>query len=180
MFSEKKSTQLAAHIVKMKGDSMKFMHLLKVMYEADREMLFQYGAPITYDTWCAMHNGPVLSHTYDCIKRTDANGSYWNLYFSKPENHKIKLLNYPGNNELSDAEIEIAEASFRKFGEQDQFDVIAYMHDTFPEWSDPGKSSVKMSYEHVLLTNGFSQDDVDQAKENVEIQEIMEGLASLA
>lgn len=180
MFREDKATQLAAYIVKKKGGRMKYMHLVKVMYEADREMLFHYGMPITFDAWCAMHCGPVLSNTYDCIRRkTSAN--YWSKYFSPSDSkYKITLEADPGTLSLSDAELYQADAAFQKFGNQDQFDVVKYMHENFPEWSDPGSSSAPMSYEHVLRSNGFSESDVDDMQEYLAVQQSMERLATPA
>lgn len=51
-----------------KGKPLTRYYLLKMIYYADRKHLFDYGAPITGDSFYAMEHGPVPSRAYDLVK----------------------------------------------------------------------------------------------------------------
>jgi len=78
MFREDKTTQMAAQFLKLSGGKLEYIHLLKLMYIADKEMVIRWGMPITYDTWAALPFGPILSETYNLTKKQprEKNG-YW-------------------------------------------------------------------------------------------------------
>lgn len=46
-FNEAKSAQLAAVILQMRGGTMHYMKLIKLMYLVDREALISWGRPLT-------------------------------------------------------------------------------------------------------------------------------------
>lgn len=51
-----------------KGTPLTRYYLLKMIYFADRKHLFDYGTPITGDSFYAMEHGPVPSKLYDLVK----------------------------------------------------------------------------------------------------------------
>ena len=64
-FNEKKATQAAAHLLKLRGGKMSYMKLIKLLYLADREAILAWGRPITTDGYASMDRGPVLSRVLD-------------------------------------------------------------------------------------------------------------------
>ena len=65
MVQDKTTTQMAARFLKQARNKLPYIVLLKMLYLADRQMLIQYGEPITFDKWVSMENGPLLSGAYD-------------------------------------------------------------------------------------------------------------------
>ena len=64
-----RSLQAAAYLLKSaKGRELRYIHLLKMLYIADREYLVEYGYTITGDNAVAMQYGPVLSRILNLIK----------------------------------------------------------------------------------------------------------------
>jgi uncharacterized phage-associated protein len=68
LFNEAKATQAAARLLKLRGGSMSYIKLMKLLYLADREALIRWGRPITTDRYVSMDNGPVLSRIYNLIR----------------------------------------------------------------------------------------------------------------
>lgn len=55
-------------------EQMTFLRLLKLLYLSERACLDRIGSMITGDTVVSMKDGPVLSRTYDMIKKLSQNG----------------------------------------------------------------------------------------------------------
>src|SRR3989304_7235844 len=92
-FNEAKATQAAAMLLKMRGGTMSYMKLLKLLYLADREALLRWGRPISTDVYVSMDHGPVLSKTLDMINEgPDTGGRIWAEYISSSSNYEVTLL----------------------------------------------------------------------------------------
>ena len=78
-FNEKKATQAAAYLLRLRGGRMSYMKLIKLLYLADRISLNRRGRPITTDRYVSMDRGPVLSRTLNLIteERDPAAPSFW-------------------------------------------------------------------------------------------------------
>ena len=156
MFREDKATQMAAAFLKLKGGQIKYIHLLKMMYMADKAMLLKRGSPITYDKWASLKWGPILSATYDLIKRNYTSSSgYWYSYIDTNGNDVV-LGTDPGDGTLSVAEDRIIQQVFDTVGNENRWDVV-YLTHTFPEWTNPGSSALPIKYEDVLEKNGKAE-----------------------
>ncbi len=53
-FNERKATQAAAYLLQMRGGTMSYMKLIKLLYLADRAALVRFGRPITTDRYVSM------------------------------------------------------------------------------------------------------------------------------
>lgn len=61
-FDERKTTEAATHLLcKRPKQKMYLIHLLKLLYIADRRALQRWGRAITWDRYVSMDNGPVLA-----------------------------------------------------------------------------------------------------------------------
>lgn len=170
MFREDKATQMAAKFIKLSGGRLPYIHLIKMMYIADREKLFQTGLPVTFDNWVAMEHGPVLSRTYNRIRR-DGSENYWSQNI-RTEGYDVVLVNDPGDDALSEREDSIIANTFASWGKHDRWVVRDFTH-TFPEWSDPGKSSLPISYRSALELNGFSPEVADEAERMLDASNVV-------
>ena len=82
-----------------------------MLYLADREAYAKWGKPITGDTAVSMKHGPVLSTVYDLTKgELPSLRADWEPFISDadPETNRVSL-NDPGDDELSNSEIKIAQ-----------------------------------------------------------------------
>ena len=73
-FNERKATQAAAFLLKIRGGRMSYLKLIKLLYLADRAALARWGRPITTDRHVSMNHGPVLSRVLDLVNDGDAPG----------------------------------------------------------------------------------------------------------
>ncbi len=76
MFREDKTTQMAARFLKLAGGRLPYLHLMKILYQADKQMLITRGKLITYDRWYSMKYGPVPRATLDLIRSEPQAKSY--------------------------------------------------------------------------------------------------------
>jgi uncharacterized phage-associated protein len=106
-FNEKKATQVAAQLLRLRGGRMSYMKLIKLMYLADREALLRWGRPISTDRYVSMDKGPVLSRVLDLATDGDdpSRPAIWSEQIGEPVSYAVELKADPGNDELSEAEI---------------------------------------------------------------------------
>jgi uncharacterized phage-associated protein len=154
-FNERKATEAAAHLLKLGGDRMSYMKLIKLLYLADREALLRFGCPITTDRYVSMDRGPVLSRVLNLIteEREPASQSLWADVISEPERYEVHLNKEIEPEELSDAEIELLDEIFQQYGRLDRWSLVEITHD-LPEWVDPHGGAVQISYRDILLNAG--------------------------
>lgn len=157
MLFEAKRAQIAAYFLKKRGGSTTTMALVKLMYLADRESLDKYGFPISWDQPFAMEHGPVPTETYNCIKGENGQcGDDWPQFVSSPggpknrDLHLVSQIELEDLDELSDADFEILEVTWAKFGWMTASQLREWTHKNCPEWVDPGKSSKPIPYEDIF------------------------------
>ena len=140
-FSVEKSLQTLAYLQR-KTKEHNYHKLLKYLYFAERYSIRYYASPIVFDNFCAMHNGPVASNTYNIIKKDD----YYLSKLSSEErslvessvsvNRAAEKVNISGISKqdlLSNADIEaldFALSTFSQFGR----DKLIHLAHQFPEW----------------------------------------------
>ncbi len=178
MFREDKTTQMAARLLTLADGRLPYIHLMKMLYIADKQMLVQWGKPIAYDRWYFLRHGPVLGATLDLIKSEASPPTCWSAHIAT-DGYDVVLVADPGDDDLSRAEDAVILQTFREWAHKDWRDVVKETHG-FPEWSDPGHTLRPVSYDTVLAVSGFSQEDADDILENIEIQDEVWGLELVA
>ncbi|MEQ8820214.1 MAG: Panacea domain-containing protein [Sumerlaeia bacterium] len=163
-FNEKKATQLAARFLQAAGGPLSRIHLLKLMYLADRLAIGRYGSPITGDRPYSMRWGPVLSKVYDLMKVDEplasGVGAYWLDHIENSQTMAI-LKSTPATT-LSRADQRIVEEIVEKFGPVEDPFVLSDLTHTFPEWQDPGSSSRPISMRAILEVQGFDDEEIEE------------------
>lgn len=169
-FDEKRTAQAAAFLLFHANGPLPLIKLLKLLYLAERLSLSRYGEPITGDSIVAMEHGPVLSATLNHINgalHSDDGG--WNTWVSDRENHNVALrdpsmIRSPDQDllKLSDADLEVLQEIWAKFGHWDRWDLVRYTHSSnVPEWNDPGQSSSPITYPALLPLLGHSEEHTE-------------------
>ncbi len=171
---------MAASLLKRSGGRMNYLKLLKLMYYADREMLVRRGTLITYDSWCAMKLGPVLSNTYRLIKRAE-DANVWTEHIST-QGFDVELVADPGDDELCRAVNDILDEVYRKHGHKEPFDV-AYETHNLGEYENPedkGRRVVPIEYRKVLEVEGLPFENIDKIIANIESDNEMDRILARA
>jgi uncharacterized phage-associated protein len=172
-FNERKATQAAAHLLRLRGGRMSYMKLVKLLYLADREALLSWGRPISTDRYVSMDRGPVLSRVLDLATDGEDPGtpSIWALSITEPSNYYVELKAEAGDDELSEAEIQLLDKVFAEHGRKSRWDLVKLTH-TLPEWIDPQGSAIAITYRDILKAGGKS--DLEIAAVEDELDELAE------
>jgi uncharacterized phage-associated protein len=182
-FNALKTVQVAAMFLDMHGGTMKYLGLLKLLYLADRAALTKLDYPLSGDKYYSMEFGPVMSNTYDLIKNRQIPGAIeiWKEYIStrdESSGYVVELLNPPGDDELSEEEVEIIREIYKKHGGQDRFDLVELTHQ-LPEWQNPGKTSILIDVEKLLIHLGKTEEKIksisDVVAREAYLDEILNG-----
>ena len=161
-FNFDRTLQAAAHLLKLTdGQEMRYIHLIKMLYIADRQFLAERGYPITGDKPVAMRLGPVLSNTLNLIKSDHRRISRrliseWQRYVYTPNgSHIARRISDPGNGDLGKASMSMLNDIFEKYGKSHPFDVVDVTHE-FEEWlaCRQGNTSVPISLSAILQAQG--------------------------
>ncbi len=161
LFNEKKAAQAAAYFLFRAGKPLPVVKLMKLLYLAERRSFEKYAAPMIGDKLVSMEHGPVLSRVYNHmngeIPSVDKGWEYW---ISDRAGHELELrrqVRSPENEllELSDADQEVLEETWKKFGRMNQWRLRDYTHKHCPEWTDPEGSMIPMKPEAFLAALKF-------------------------
>lgn len=168
---------MAAFFTEKKGGTISSIKLTKLLYLADRESLVEYGFPISYDYGVSMPRGPALTATLDLTRGEGGRSGQakWDEWIADRENHNVSLQRKfvrEDLDELSDADIEILERTWSKFGGMNRWELVKYTHDHLSEYQDPQGSSCPISDEDRLLA--ITGDPVESKVLAEEIQAVRE------
>lgn len=176
-YRQERATQAAARLLKLRGGTMSYLKLLKLLYLADRKALLQHGRPITFDRFVSMDHGPVLSQTYNLIVAEESPGehSYWREFISEPEHYEVRLRKDAPNGELSAAQERVLDEVFEEFGAMGRWDLVKFTH-TLPEWENPHGSSIPIALRDVLRGAGVDDEEAEAVEEELAGETALERL----
>jgi hypothetical protein len=180
MFDIRKAIAATGYLCERSGGSLNVIHLIKMLYAADRTALVNWHRTITGDKFCSMKNGPVLSRIYSlmCGRILGSDMDAWFAVFNPREGNIISLKNQNVElGSLSKREIEILEKSFKKFKDVPVKQMVDFLHKVLPEWKDPGDSSAPIDPREILFHAGLTPEEVSQIE--LELDSIHSAKASL-
>ena len=163
MFTARKVAQMAAYFADRQGGRINILKLMKLLYLADRGAMIAHGEPISFDYFVSMDHGPVLSRTLNLINGTypDHMAADWDEWISDREGHVIASNRRFGRDDLdqlSDADLEVLDSTWRAFGHMNQWELVEYTHKNLPEWQNPNGSSIPILEETILTSAGIPAD----------------------
>jgi uncharacterized phage-associated protein len=177
-FDTLKTAQAAAVLLKEEGGKMTRLRLLKLLYIADRESIAETLRPITGDDVVAMDHGPVLSRTYQLIRREAGSANFvWNKYIAQEGARDHVLINDPGDSQLSEYETSKLRAISALRRGMTDYEIADETH-RFPEWirnqpPEGGKEQISLhdlldalgmkEYEERLMQEQQSEDAFEAA-----------------
>lgn len=168
MFREPVIAQMAAFFLTKEDGQMPVLKLMKLLYLSERESLDLYGHPISFDRMVSMDKGPVLSRTLDYMNGFIESGEEgWDTWMASRAGNEVALAKEPAREaltELSDADLQVLERVWARFGHMNKWQIRDYTHDNCPEWRDPQGSTLPIHYKDVFVALGKE----DQAEELTE------------
>ena len=175
LFDEAKATQAAARLLTLRGGTMSYVKLIKLLYLADREALIRWGRPITTDRYVSLDNGPVVSRMYDLIRNEPPPNSFriWRRFISDPEDYEVRLLGDPGSGELSRSERELIDEVFAQHGHQSRWTVVDYTR-SLPEWTNPDGGALPIETRDILRAAHKTEDEIAAMEESLESAALLE------
>lgn len=181
MFNERRVAQIAAFFTKAEGGRIAIIKLIKLMYLADRESLDRYGEPLTFDEMFSLRHGPILSRTLDLIKGTeDSSPGGWDDWMADRENKEVEVKDANFDNEqldeLSNADIDVLDVVWKKFGHMNKWALRDYTHSNCPEWKDPSSSRFPLPYSDVLRALGKSEQQIEHTQREIQSRDYLDRL----
>lgn len=171
VFDIRKAIAATGCICKLNGGKLNVLHLIKMLYSADRSALLTWHRTITGDRFYSMKNGPVLSRTYDlmCGKILGSDKKLWNSVFNPRDGNTISLKKDPDLGPLSRREIQMLEKAFNQFKDVPVGKLVDFLHKVLPEWKDPGNSSSPIEPQDILFSAGLSEEEIFEIEEDLKM-----------
>ncbi len=160
MYNSAKAAQIIAYLaLKSKARSINMLKAIKLVYISDREALKRLGMPMLDEPRASLPHGPVNSRTYDNAKG-EIEDARWSAILDDRANHMIGVkqgIVVDDLDELSDAEVEVLDSVWEKFGGMTQWQLVDWTHksENIPEWEDPNGSSNPIPLERLLHAVGI-------------------------
>lgn len=176
-FNERKATEAAARFLKLRGNRMSYLKLIKLLYLLDREALLRWGRPVTTDRYVSMDNGPVVSRIYELIKEEPApdEDSFWRRHIVPAENWEVALQAEPEIQELSPAEIALIDEIFGIYGAKGRWELVRMSHG-LPEWQDPNGSAIPIQYRDILRAGNKTEAEIAAIEAELEAVAVAEAM----
>lgn len=121
-------------------EGMDYIHLLKMMYFAQREHLAIYGLPLMDDSFYARKHGPVPTLTYKVLKCSECGGSFDNpvlegfrnaIEIEQGDGHQIvKAKEKYDEDELSKSNLRVLDDCLLKYKDIDAYELGELSHDS--------------------------------------------------
>jgi len=172
MFNIEIAGQMAGWFLHRDGGTMSYIKLMKLLYIAERTSIKENSFPILGDNLFSMDKGPILSATYDYMKKVQAEKNGWSKWVSQKQKSAVSLMrsyNPEDLDLLSKATLEILEEVWNRHGQMTQKEIVEHVHN-FPEWKSSSGSFMKIKYKELLNGLGYGEKSKEIAEE-LEVQQ---------
>lgn len=169
-YNEIKATQVAALLLKLNGGEMDYAKCTKLLYNIEREALNRWMRPVIFDDLFSLPLGQVVSKTLDKAKfENQGVKSFWREHLETYNANNIRLIKECEKERLSRAEIALIKEFFQKYKDKTPEQMFNEHHDPklFPEWKDPGGSSIETTYFDLLRLLGKTQEQIKEFEEDM-------------
>jgi uncharacterized phage-associated protein len=155
-FSHKKAVQIINFFTRKSGGEISKLHMLKLVFFADRYHLRKYGRPITDDQYWAMRLGPVASSIKEIaeLNSGDAREMQYARRFlaAAGRQHHVRSVADMEPQVFSESDREALEFAWDRFGGSK--DLVEQTH-LYPEWQKHAgaletQSRARIAYEDFL------------------------------
>jgi uncharacterized phage-associated protein len=163
-FDIEKAMASVAFLAQRSGGQVDMFLTLKTLYLADKNALKAWGKTITGDSFRALKKGPVLWTIYKLFKGTALQTLQreWDAHFTDRVNHSIGLRKEVPLHALSIREQEFLAEAQDEINGMAPWTVADWLHETCPEWQDPGDKSLPILPETILANAGRTPEEIAQ------------------
>ena len=172
-YNEEKATQVAALLLQQSDCSMGLLKFTKIMYNIEREAIGRWSFPITYASICSMREGQVLSETYDNTKPGN-HRVFWDKYIDRIGD-VLSLKKSCPTGQLSRAEVSLIKEIYNR-DKHKSITKLRNEHHHYPEWVDPGNSSIPTDYVELLKALGKTPEQISSFKNDLSAEAYLEEL----
>jgi len=163
-FDEAKAAQIAAHVISKNGGVFDHYDLAKFFYDLDREALNKWGQPVVGGTYRLFAFGPIIYEQY----RASAHGvqNFYSAFIQRSGN-QLSVIRDPGDDDLSKAEIALAEEVASRWGNLTFKQANDKIH-SLPECGQGEKlNGDQIPIELILAKCGKSEEEVHAIAQDV-------------
>jgi uncharacterized phage-associated protein len=153
-FDEEKAAQIAGYFTQCSNQPIGKMKLIKLFYLSEREFLDRHLVPMTFDEFYSMKDGPIASSSLNGINGNLAK-ELWSSWI-KLDGIKVSAARMIKSREefdrLSDANIEVLDHIWKKFGAYSDKEIWDYVHDpkNVPEYTKVETGRAGIRYDDIL------------------------------
>lgn len=155
-FESKKAAQLAAYLLTKQRDMTK-LKLIKLMYICERNSVASRGHPMLYDEMYSLEHGPICSNSLNAINEKPRLPEWAALFRIRADGRKFDIIKSVARDdldELSDAEIEIADEVWHKLGKLSASNIRAWAHKNCAEYTEVDRGRVPITYGQMATAVG--------------------------
>lgn len=166
LYDETKATQVAGFLLKQNDGRMSLLKFTKIMYNIEREALRRWVYPVTHSSICSMKDGQVLSEVYDNTK-PNKHRPIWKEYIdTNRKTNTISLKKDTPIGKLCKAEISLIKEIYQRDKDKPISQLLKEHHE-YPEYTDPGDSSIPTDLSKLLSILGKSQEDIRELESDI-------------
>lgn len=173
-YNDQRAVQAAAIFAKLEGGTIDKYKLCKLMYYLERQTILATGQPLFHGELYSIKLGPVASEVNDGINVVvpsktfrrlydDDQYSGWLNHFQKVSNYRLRLITNPGEDELSEADIDLINEISAKFAGYGYKQLVDFF-DNLPEHTKTD-SSIPISFEQILRVEGVPEQEIEELRE---------------
>src|SRR5687767_1185192 len=122
-FNQRKAAHAASVFLRLRGNRMSYLKLIKLLYLLDRTALDRWDRPVTGDRYVSMKLGPVLSNVRDLIvwDQPSSESDLWHELIRTAGDFEVELKQMVEPDSLSPRELELIQEIFKRFGHMDRW-----------------------------------------------------------
>jgi hypothetical protein len=171
VFDIRKAVAATGYLCELNDGSLDMLKCIKMLYIADRNALVEWHRPITGDEFWSLQHGPILSRIYDLIRGRifGPEMEIWQGVFNPRKGDMVSLRGgiRLDTRPLSRREKHALDESFARIQPLSIGQVIDLVH-KFPEWKDPGSSSLPIDPKTIFYHENFGENAVKEIEEDLE------------
>jgi hypothetical protein len=170
VFDIRKAIAATGYLCELNDGSIDVLKAIKMLYIADRKALVEWHRPITGDKFWSLEHGPIVSRIYDLIRGRifGPEMEIWRTVFNPREGDTVSLKKdaQPDTMPLSRREKDVLVEAFDEIQPLSIGQVIDLVH-KFPEWKDPGKSSVPIDPKTIFYHENLGENAIKDIEEDL-------------
>jgi uncharacterized phage-associated protein len=155
-FRSRKAAQMSAFFaLKSNGGLIDKLKLIKLIYLSERAFLKDNHYPMLFDELYSLPNGPICSGTLNGIDGI-IHSEIWDDFVARTGNRILPIKHFTRQDfdEISDAELDVLEQTWSKFGHMSAFKIRDYTHTDCPEYTEITSGRIPISYKEVFEALG--------------------------